>query len=136
MNEKSFSNVVTINGYLQDDSCISLIELPEIRDEWDIMASTQVVAHRCFDKVVVFLNLTQPIDNDYLSLIQHHIEFLEFVYGNKISNSLGLFAVSKAEDQDMQNVLQKFNNINVSLKLKACNSWSITCLTFFFRLSL
>ena len=111
--------MITINGYLNDDdSCLTLIELPQIRDAWDIISSTQVLAQRCFDKVIIFLNLTQPINNDYLLLTKHHVEFLELVFGSEILQSLGIFALMAAEDQNAQQILEEFKTINVSLK---CN---------------
>ena len=105
--------MITINGYLNDDSCLTLIELPQIRDAWDVISSTQVLAQRCFDKVVIFLNLTQPINNDYLLLTKHHVEFLELVFGSEILQSLGIFALMEAEDQNAQQILEEFKNINV-----------------------
>ena len=111
--------MITINGYLNDDdSCLTLIELPQIRDAWDVISSTQVLAQRCFDKVIIFLNLTQPINNDYLLLTKHHVEFLEFVFGSEFLQSLGIFALMAAEDQNAQQILEEFKTINVSLK---CN---------------
>ena len=107
---------------MQDDSCITLIELPQIRDTLDVITSTQTLTDRCFDKVLVYLDFTLPINNDYLLLTLHQIEFMKLVFGNKISDSIGIFALTPAEDQvDADGILQKFKDIDVSLKYSANN---------------
>ena len=81
----------------------------------DVITSTQTLADRCFDKVLIYLDFSLPINNDYLLLTLHHIEFMKLVFGNKISDSLGIFALTPAEDQvNADDSLQKFKDIDVS----------------------
>ena len=91
--------------------------MPQIRDTWDIMIASETLAYRCFDKVLVFLDKTmqQPMMDDYLSLTHHHIEFLQNVFGNVITNSVGLFVVSEeVEDVDRDHMLHSFKDFEVS----------------------
>ena len=100
---------------MQDDSCITLIELPQIRDTLDVITLTETLTDRCFDKVLIYLDFSLPFNNDFLLLTLYQIEFMKLVFGNKISDSLGTFALTQTEDQiDIDDILQKFKDINVS----------------------
>ena len=114
---KNHNNIITINGFLQNESCYTFIEMPQIRDTWDIMIASETLAFRCFDKVLVFLDKTiqQPMMDDYLALTLHHIEFLQNVFGNVITKSIGLFVVSEEEeDLERDQMLNYFQDIEAS----------------------
>ena len=80
------------------------------------MVLTENLVYRCFDKILVFVDLTleESMIDDYLHLTNHHIKFLQHVYGSHIAENTGIFVTVDDDEQDVDHILKLFKKIKVS----------------------
>ena len=79
-----------------------------MRDMTDVIAMTKYLTKRCFDKVLIYIDMDSPPQEGVFNLMLHQIELLKDGYGEELVNSAGVyFQNSKDVPHDIVNALKK-----------------------------
>ena len=82
-------NIVFFKG----TSCKTWIELPQMRDMTDLIGYTKFISKRCFDKILIYIDVDTPemSFDEVFGLMLHQFEFMKHVFGEDIIYNVGVY---------------------------------------------
>ena len=78
-------------------SCKTWIELPQLKEMSDIIRITKYLSKRCFDKILLFIDMELEKPEYEINVVFHHIDFLQHAFGDRIKESIAAFVLNKTE---------------------------------------
>ena len=88
--------------------------------------STKYLSKRCFDKALVYIDMTLPKDEEVFNLMFHQIEFFNHVFDDNFVESVGVYFVNSTEVPDkminhMKVILNRGNHVSfLFFNLQCC----------------
>merc|ERR1712062_444331 len=81
---------LTISGLLHDQ-CVTVIELPEMFDNIDILKTSDAIKKRCFDKSILYIDTRfEKPSKELLQILGSNLQLMELSYGQKFLKSLSI----------------------------------------------
>ena len=114
--DKIYSFPLTLSGFVKDNErqanqCLTLIELPEIFDNLDMLQVTNQLKKKCFDHVLLVID-TRKRRQEAEKIIMSLYQLLELIYGAKFVKSTKVLFMTRAKvtvkiEQKSRKLLQK-----------------------------
>ena len=92
-----------INFFPSGTSCKTWIELPQLRDMTDLIAMTKFITKRCFDKILIYIDMDRRLkfpENEVFDLMLHQIELFKHVYGHQLASNIGVYVQNSTKLSD------------------------------------
>ena len=89
-----------------------------MREMKEVIGVTKYLTKRCFDKILIYIDMDSPIQDEVFNLMLHQIEFMKNVYGEELVNSAGVYVQSrrnipKTKEEAMKKILREVLHDNV-----------------------